>query len=305
METCQGDLLFDPWTLSSASLWSKDTTLNMNEEADDIVELIDKVFATRRNTSEAAKDTQSQAPTPTTWETMPPMPVFMVIPAEPLLNKRKATYLSDDECVVSSDIPERKQSRAMPSSDGVPSASIDSLQRNLQGLYKCCEDHEMQASKTLHHETHSRIANGSRCSHGQESEQAKSIVLAVDVDANSDMNAKESEPDEVYAKYLDTILSDPFSTSEGQPCTFCPERGLFFRRHDLVRHIKTSHICERPFPCDVCFLKFKRKSHRDMHVKSVHEKCLSFTCIYCNRIYSSDSTRRKHCRIAHHTTIYD
>eukprot|EP00184_Porphyridium_aerugineum_P008568 CAMPEP_0184691864 /NCGR_PEP_ID=MMETSP0313-20130426/576_1 /TAXON_ID=2792 /ORGANISM="Porphyridium aerugineum, Strain SAG 1380-2" /LENGTH=237 /DNA_ID=CAMNT_0027149635 /DNA_START=138 /DNA_END=851 /DNA_ORIENTATION=- len=61
---------------------------------------------------------------------------------------------------------------------------------------------------------------------------------------------------------------------------------------------------ERNFKCAECHAMFKRRSHLKSHVDAVHLRCLRFECKYCLKVYSSNSTMRKHCRNVHNTKEY-
>eukprot|EP00184_Porphyridium_aerugineum_P002121 CAMPEP_0184693290 /NCGR_PEP_ID=MMETSP0313-20130426/1542_1 /TAXON_ID=2792 /ORGANISM="Porphyridium aerugineum, Strain SAG 1380-2" /LENGTH=289 /DNA_ID=CAMNT_0027151323 /DNA_START=72 /DNA_END=941 /DNA_ORIENTATION=- len=103
-------------------------------------------------------------------------------------------------------------------------------------------------------------------------------------------------------KYIDSVVHEPFSSVLGQRCKLCPDR-IFYRRHDLLTHIRNIHLHERPFQCH-CGAKFKRKAHLDGHIKAVHEGSSSYICKYCKKSYSSSSSMRKHVRDLHQTEIY-
>jgi hypothetical protein len=103
--------------------------------------------------------------------------------------------------------------------------------------------------------------------------------------------------------YLQTAMVMPFSTSRGEQCKLCMDR-VFHRRHDLTMHIRTEHLCERRFECNICMARFKRKSHLEAHINSIHETNAGVRCKYCDNVYASDSSRRKHIRSIHGTTDY-
>jgi hypothetical protein len=107
-----------------------------------------------------------------------------------------------------------------------------------------------------------------------------------------------------FESYMNQVSEAPFSPVKGVTCRYCPHR-LFWRRHDLVRHIRTSHLMERPFQCNHCGARFKRKNHVEIHIRAVHEKVVRYTCQYCQKSYTSDSTRRKHIRVVHKTMAYE
>jgi len=107
-----------------------------------------------------------------------------------------------------------------------------------------------------------------------------------------------------FFDYLTSIQSIPFCSVDGCRCKFCPDRQ-FFRRHDLVLHVRTMHLHERRYNCKECGSRFKRKSHLMSHVRALHQPPRAFSCVYCAKVYSSDSSKRKHIRVAHQTTIYE
>jgi DNA-directed RNA polymerase subunit RPC12/RpoP len=128
-------------------------------------------------------------------------------------------------------------------------------------------------------------------------------------DSNGENSIESNQPvsledRNMYEAYLKSVLETNFRKSQGESCRYCSSR-IYYRRHDLVRHIRTDHLFERRFACPICSTKFKRKAHVDSHIQSIHEENLGVVCKYCNKKYSSDSSRRKHIRVIHKTLMYD
>jgi hypothetical protein len=107
-----------------------------------------------------------------------------------------------------------------------------------------------------------------------------------------------------FENYLKIVHAMPFSSQIGVCCQYCQNR-VFHRRYDLTMHIRTEHLFERRFQCDICDARFKRKAHMEAHVKSVHVGIEKVPCKYCGKEYSSESSRRKHIRTIHSTVFYD
>ncbi|KAJ8901424.1 hypothetical protein NDN08_007270 [Rhodosorus marinus] len=53
----------------------------------------------------------------------------------------------------------------------------------------------------------------------------------------------------------------------------CPVCGtVFFRRYEMVRHLKATHLNIRPHQCGLCPNTFSRKSHLQSHMKRIHRQ---------------------------------
>ncbi|KAJ8901421.1 hypothetical protein NDN08_007267 [Rhodosorus marinus] len=55
-----------------------------------------------------------------------------------------------------------------------------------------------------------------------------------------------------------------------EACPVCNE--VFFRRHEMMRHLKASHLKIKPFQCSFCPKKFARNSHVKSHESRIHLK---------------------------------
>uniref|UniRef100_A0A7S3EMP4 C2H2-type domain-containing protein n=1 Tax=Rhodosorus marinus TaxID=101924 RepID=A0A7S3EMP4_9RHOD len=55
-----------------------------------------------------------------------------------------------------------------------------------------------------------------------------------------------------------------------EECPVCNE--VFFRRHEMMRHLKASHLKIKPFQCSFCPKKFARTSHVKSHESRIHLK---------------------------------
>jgi len=92
--------------------------------------------------------------------------------------------------------------------------------------------------------------------------------------------------------YLEELEAMPWHGGDRNQCRFCAT--YFTRKHDLKRHVRSKHLCERDFVCAECGSKFVRKSHLDTHLKAFHNSLASYTCKYCGDSFKYDSSRFKH-----------
>ncbi|XP_065365027.1 zinc finger protein 652-like [Calliphora vicina] len=61
------------------------------------------------------------------------------------------------------------------------------------------------------------------------------------------------------------------------------------------RHQRTVHATNQTMhKCQICSKEFKRKSHLDDHVRTVHEKLRAFKCSHCTKSFASNSSKRVH-----------
>eukprot|EP00173_Palmaria_palmata_P004758 Plantae.Rhodophyta-Palmaria_palmata.ctg7160.p1 GENE.Plantae.Rhodophyta-Palmaria_palmata.ctg7160~~Plantae.Rhodophyta-Palmaria_palmata.ctg7160.p1 ORF type:complete len:214 (+),score=32.09 Plantae.Rhodophyta-Palmaria_palmata.ctg7160:171-812(+) len=58
----------------------------------------------------------------------------------------------------------------------------------------------------------------------------------------------------------------------------------------------------RPFKCDQCSLRFRKRCNAINHKKIVHEKLKPFNCSYCRRAFGKKSNCQKHERLHMHGT---
>jgi len=64
-------------------------------------------------------------------------------------------------------------------------------------------------------------------------------------------------------------------------------------RQDLVRHVQYVHSDARPFVCDKCPKRFKRKADLGIHEQS-HNTLLSFSCEHCGKAFNQKRALRTH-----------
>ena len=50
----------------------------------------------------------------------------------------------------------------------------------------------------------------------------------------------------------------------------CTGEVVFFRRHELTRHIRVYHTFERPYECKICKMRFRRTHHLKYHREYMH-----------------------------------
>mmetsp|Transcript_730 Transcript_730/g.2390 ORF Transcript_730/g.2390 Transcript_730/m.2390 type:complete len:192 (+) Transcript_730:117-692(+) len=53
-------------------------------------------------------------------------------------------------------------------------------------------------------------------------------------------------------------------------CPVCKKN--FFRKYEMMRHVKATHLQLKPFHCPTCPRTFARKSHLKLHWNNIHEK---------------------------------
>mmetsp|Transcript_22663 Transcript_22663/g.39108 ORF Transcript_22663/g.39108 Transcript_22663/m.39108 type:complete len:280 (+) Transcript_22663:67-906(+) len=268
-----------------AALFEDDT----NHKGSDIISVVQRIFASHSNVSNVSE-----------WEDI-------VQPVNDMGKKRRHEHAMDEDRVFKY---RRLETRVSPVSTMPNSHQTSVATRSPWDENQCSEllaqilsDDNEPGQKDRGLLQCGQQESASRCSH---TEHGSATEEEEGEEEEKHETLRDADETALYRSYLESVLNSPFCTTLGERCSFCPDR-IFFRRHDLIRHIKTWHIRDRPFHCAVegCSGKFKRKSHLDSHIKAVHERCLSFTCQYCNRVYSSDSTRRKHIRVNHDTTVYD
>lgn len=53
-------------------------------------------------------------------------------------------------------------------------------------------------------------------------------------------------------------------------CPIC--QGVFFRKYEMTRHLRATHLRLKPHGCTKCSKTFSRSSHLKIHLKNVHSK---------------------------------
>mmetsp|Transcript_5688 Transcript_5688/g.8016 ORF Transcript_5688/g.8016 Transcript_5688/m.8016 type:complete len:169 (-) Transcript_5688:335-841(-) len=56
-------------------------------------------------------------------------------------------------------------------------------------------------------------------------------------------------------------------------CPIC--QNTFFRKYEMMRHLKSTHFQLRPFKCHLCSHGFSRKNHLKTHLTKIHGMGLS------------------------------
>ncbi|KAJ8905578.1 hypothetical protein NDN08_002085 [Rhodosorus marinus] len=51
-------------------------------------------------------------------------------------------------------------------------------------------------------------------------------------------------------------------------CPICEK--VFFRKYEMMRHVRATHLGMRPFHCDRCSSSFSRKAHLQLHLLKIH-----------------------------------
>mmetsp|Transcript_36888 Transcript_36888/g.147329 ORF Transcript_36888/g.147329 Transcript_36888/m.147329 type:complete len:212 (-) Transcript_36888:326-961(-) len=51
-------------------------------------------------------------------------------------------------------------------------------------------------------------------------------------------------------------------------CPMCQK--VFFRKYEMMRHLKATHLQMKPFHCDLCSSSFSRKAHLKLHMIKIH-----------------------------------
>mmetsp|Transcript_17816 Transcript_17816/g.71690 ORF Transcript_17816/g.71690 Transcript_17816/m.71690 type:complete len:170 (-) Transcript_17816:150-659(-) len=67
-------------------------------------------------------------------------------------------------------------------------------------------------------------------------------------------------------------------------CPIC--QNTFFRKYEMMRHLKSTHFQLRPFKCHLCSHGFSRKNHLKTHLTKIHGLGLSAADQKCRRKHS-------------------
>lgn len=69
----------------------------------------------------------------------------------------------------------------------------------------------------------------------------------------------------------------------------------------IKKHYNQVHLDIRPFKCDECDEKFKRKAHLEQHIEDVHKKIRNYKCTYekCNLEFKRDEHLKNHIKGVH------
>ncbi|XP_063544134.1 zinc finger protein 436-like isoform X15 [Cydia strobilella] len=84
---------------------------------------------------------------------------------------------------------------------------------------------------------------------------------------------------------------------EGIKCDMCDKK--FNLKSNLMLHMRSVHLKERPFECSVCSMGFFIKRHMLGHYMATHTNERKFKCDVCGKAYATQNSRRKHMKKNH------
>ncbi|XP_045781735.1 zinc finger protein 888-like isoform X6 [Maniola jurtina] len=84
---------------------------------------------------------------------------------------------------------------------------------------------------------------------------------------------------------------------EGIKCDKCDKK--FNLKSNLMLHIRSVHLKERPYECSVCSMGFFIKRHMLGHYMATHTNERKFKCDVCGKAYATQNSRRKHMKKNH------
>ncbi|CAH2062236.1 unnamed protein product, partial [Iphiclides podalirius] len=84
---------------------------------------------------------------------------------------------------------------------------------------------------------------------------------------------------------------------EGIKCDMCDKK--FNLKSNLMLHMRSVHLKERPYECTVCNMGFFIKRHMLGHYLATHTNERRFKCDLCGKAYATQSSRRKHMKKNH------
>lgn len=85
--------------------------------------------------------------------------------------------------------------------------------------------------------------------------------------------------------------------AEGIKCDMCEKR--FNLKSNLVLHMRSVHLKERPYECSVCSMGFFIKRHMLGHYMATHTNERKFKCEVCGKAYATQNSKRKHMKKNH------
>lgn len=85
--------------------------------------------------------------------------------------------------------------------------------------------------------------------------------------------------------------------AEGIKCEMCEKR--FNLKSNLVLHMRSVHLKERPYECSVCSMGFFIKKHMMGHYMATHTNERKFKCEVCGKAYATQNSKRKHMKKNH------
>ncbi|CAH4034474.1 unnamed protein product [Pieris brassicae] len=87
---------------------------------------------------------------------------------------------------------------------------------------------------------------------------------------------------------------------EGIKCDMCEKK--FNLKSNLMLHMRSVHLKERPYACSVCSMGFFIKRHMLGHYLATHTNERKFKCDICSKAYATQNSRRKHMKKNHGIT---
>ncbi|VVC98041.1 unnamed protein product [Leptidea sinapis] len=84
---------------------------------------------------------------------------------------------------------------------------------------------------------------------------------------------------------------------EGIKCDMCDKK--FNLKSNLMLHVRSVHLKERPYACSVCSMGFFIKRHMLGHYLATHTNERRFKCDACGKAYATQNSRRKHMKKNH------
>nr|XP_026489366.1 zinc finger protein 728-like isoform X16 [Vanessa tameamea] len=84
---------------------------------------------------------------------------------------------------------------------------------------------------------------------------------------------------------------------EGIKCDLCDKK--FNLKSNLVLHMRSVHLKERPYECSVCSMGFFIKRHMLGHYLATHTNERKFKCDVCGKAYATQNSKRKHMKKNH------
>ncbi|XP_041968475.1 zinc finger protein 816-like isoform X4 [Aricia agestis] len=87
---------------------------------------------------------------------------------------------------------------------------------------------------------------------------------------------------------------------EGIKCDYCDKK--FNLKSNLILHMRSVHLKERPYQCSVCSMGFFVKRHMLGHYMATHTNERKFKCEVCGKAYATQNSRRKHMKKNHGIT---
>lgn len=79
----------------------------------------------------------------------------------------------------------------------------------------------------------------------------------------------------VCTEKSDCTLDAPSRRKRKYKEALCPVcHRTFFRKYEMLRHLKATHLHLKPYPCSVCPKSFARNSHRILHWNNMHRESM-------------------------------